>query len=33
MNLGNHKVLLKHPVGSNEGPRLVMDLVGVPIVP
>ena len=31
-NLGNHKVLLKDPVGSNdEGPRLIMDLVGVPI--
>ena len=28
-NLDNQKVLLKDPVWSNEGPRLVMDLFGV----
>ena len=27
-NLENHKVLLKDPVGTNEGPWLVMDPVG-----
>ena len=36
-NLDNHKVLLKDPVRSNEGPWLVMDPVGgsscVPRVP
>ena len=36
-NLENHKVLLKDPVGPNEGPWLVMDPVGgsscVPRVP
>ena len=32
-NLENHKVPLKDLVGSNEGPLLVIDLVGVPRVP
>ena len=31
-NLENPKVLLKDPVGPNEGPRLVMDPVGAALV-
>ena len=31
-NLKNHKVLLKDPVGPNEGPWLVMDPVGAALV-
>ena len=29
MDLENHKVLLKDPVGSNKGSRLVMDVVSL----
>ena len=31
-NLENHKVLLKDPLGPNEGPWLVMALLGEAIV-
>ena len=31
-NLENHKVLLKDPVGPNEGPWLFMDPVGATLV-
>ena len=31
--LTNQKVLLKDPVWSNEGPRLVMDLFGLALLP